>query len=171
MTACMRTFTLQNGRTKVPAKTIVYKNKAKFDKSLLNDIDTGVVYEKFNKQYNVLQRLLDSPIGTGVYGAYRFYLDGRFNLFFIRSDEPLNPNDFNPEYNGSRGVYYLKGNTVRYDLFAPSNGLGWIGKSTGNFTFSGDTLYVNDDDISRRGVEIYIKRKLPPEYFKHKADW
>ena len=169
MTACMRTFTLQNGRTDVPAKTIVYKNKAKFDKSLLNVIDTGVVYEEFNQRYNVLQRL-DSHIETSVYGAYRFYLDGCFNLFSIRRNTPLNPNDFNPEYNGKRGVYYLKENTVRYDLFAEINQVGWTGKLTGSFTFSEDTLYVKSD-ISRRGVEIYIKRKLPPEYFKHKADW
>ena len=169
MTACMKTFTLQNGRTKVPTKTLVYKNKVNFDKALLNVIDTGVVYEQFNKRYNVLQRL-DNHIETSVYSSYRFYSDGSFNVFFMDRDKPLNPNDLNPEYNGKRGVYYLKEKTIRYDLFAETNQWGWIGKLIGEFTFSGDTLYVRRDE-SPKEVDIYIKRKLPPEYFQYKANW
>ena len=164
----MKTFTLQNSRTKVPAKAVVFKNRAKFDKTLLNVIDTGVIYEQFNQKYNVLQRL-DTHLETSMYGAYRFYLDGRFNLFFIDRNKPLDPNDLNPDYNGKRGVYYRNENKIHYELFAEINQWGWVGKLTGSFTFEGDKLYVKRDKLEE--VEIYVKRKLPREYFKYKANW
>lgn len=169
MTSCIKTFTLQNGRTKVPAKAIVYKNKKNFDKVLLNVIDTAIVYEQFNNRYNVLQRL-DNHIETSVYSSYRFYSDGSFNVFFMDREEPSSLNDLNPDYNGRRGVYYLKENNIRYDFFSAINQWGWVGKLTGEFTFSGDTLYVNRD-VSPKEVDIYIKRKLPTEYFQFKANW
>jgi hypothetical protein len=169
MTACMRTFTLPNGYTKVPAKPSVYKNKAKFDKSSLALIDTGSIYEEFDQHYNVLRRL-DTHIETGTYGAYRFYPDGKFNLFFFDRDKSLQPNDLNPEHTGYRGVYYSEETKVRYDLFAATNGLGWIGKLTGTFKFSGDTLY-EIRDVDKKHIDIYIKRKLPPGYLDYKANW
>jgi hypothetical protein len=169
MTACMSTYTLRNGITKVPAKPSMYKNKAKFDNSLLTLIDTGSIYEEFDKHYNVLTRL-DTHIETSVYGVYRFYPDGTFNLFFIDRDKPLQPNDFNPEHNGYRGVYYSEENKLRYDLFAPSNGLGWIGKLTGTFRISGDTLY-EIRDVDKKHIDIYIKRKLPLDYLDYKKNW
>jgi len=165
----MKTITLQNGRTKVPAKNNAYKNKMKSDNSLLKIVDINVVYEKFNKHYNVLQRL-DTNVETKVYGVYRFYPNGKFNKFFIDKRDVFNKNDFNPRYNGYRGVYYWDKNQIRYDLFAESNELGWIGKLTGTFTFSGDTLYVKRD-VDKTHIDIYIKRKLPPSYLDHKADW
>jgi hypothetical protein len=169
MTACMKTFTLQNGRTKVPTKTLVYKNKVNFEKALLNVVDTAVVYEEFNKRYNVLTRL-DNHIETSFYAVYRFYPNGELNYFVLDRDRPQGTNDFNPEYKGYRGVYYSEKSKIKYDLFAPSNELRWIGKLTGEFTFSGDTLYVRRDE-SPKEVDIYIKRTLPPEYFQYKANW
>lgn len=169
VTACMKTITLQNGRTKVPAKSDVYKNREKFDISLLNLVNTNVIYERFNKDYNVLQRL-DTHIETSIYGAYRFYPDGRFNLFFLDRNKPNDPNAFNPEYSGKRGVYYSEKDQIRYDLFAEINQWGWTGKQSGTFRFSGDTLYVQRDEFPKE-LDIYIKRELSPGYLNYNADW
>lgn len=110
-TACMRTFTLSNGITKVPAKPEVYKNKTKFDNPLLMSIDTKSIYEEFDQRYHVLQRS-NTHTGTSIYGAYRFYANGTFNLFFLDGDKPLEPTNFNPEHNGYRGVYYSEENNA-----------------------------------------------------------
>jgi hypothetical protein len=169
ITSCMPTYTLQNGRTKVPTKPAIYKNQAKFDKTLLKIVDTGVVYEEFNKRYNVLTRL-DNHIETRIYAVYRFYPNGRFNIFFIDRDKPLNINEFNPHYQGYRGVFYSEKNQIRYDLFAESNGLGWIGKLSGTFYFNGDTLYIKRDEASKE-FDIYIKKELPSGYLNYKAVW
>jgi hypothetical protein len=168
-TACMRTFTLPDGITEVPAKPAVYKNKAKFDNSLPALIDTASIYEEFDQYYNVLRRL-DTHIETSIYGAYRFYPNGTFNLFYHDRDKSLQPNDFNPDHNGYRGVYYSKENKFHFDLFAPGNELRWISKLTGAFRFSGDTLYVIRD-VDKKHIRIYIRRELPHEYLHYKANW
>jgi len=167
--ACMRIYPLRDGITKVPVKTDVYKNKVKFDKSLLALIDTEAIYEEFDQRYNVLRRL-DTHIETSIYGVYRFYPDGKFNSFGVHRRVPLDYNTFNPEYCGYRGVYYMEKGQIRYDLFAPSNGLGWISELNGTFRFSGDTLYVIQD-VDKRHIDIYIKRELLPEYRNYKALW
>jgi len=165
----MKTVTLQNGRTKVPAKSDVYKNKDKFHKSLLTLIDTAVVYEEFNKQYNILQRL-DNHIETSFYGCYRFYPDGRLNYFVLNRNKPSDLNDFNPEYRGYRGVYYSENDKIRFDLFAEIDDMQNIGKITGTLIIKGDTLYVMRD-VDKRYIDIYIKRELPPGYLDYKANW
>lgn len=169
ISSCLKTITLQNERTPVPAKSDVYKNKTKFEKSLLRVVDTNVIYEFFNQSYNVLQRL-DTNIETRTYGVYRFYPDGALNFFSLNRDKPLDSIYFNPKYNGYRGVYYLENKKIRYDLFAEINGWGWIGRLSGTLTFIGDTLYVKRD-YSTMYIDIYIKRKLPDGYLDYKADW
>lgn len=167
--ACMKTITLQNGITKVPVKADVYKNKTKFDKSLLTLIDTKAIYEELDQRYNVLRRL-DTHVETSLYGAYRFYPDGRFNSFGVDRNAPLDANTFNPEYSGYRGVYYLEKGQIRYDLFGPVNQLYWTGELNGTFKFSGDTLYVIRD-VDKRYIGIYIKREFPQSYLDYKAEW
>lgn len=169
ITACMKTFTLPNGITRVPTKTEIYENQGKFNKSLLDVIDTDVIYESFDKYRNIPERL-ETQSGRNVYSAFRFYQDGRLNKFILDSNKPLELNDFNPKLTGYRGVYYSEKGKIRYDLFAPSNELRWIGKLTGTFTFSGDTLYVRRDE-TKKEVDIYIKRELPPGYLDYKAYW
>lgn len=165
----MKTYLLKDGITKVPIKKDVYENKVKFDKSLLTTIDTGAIYEEFDTYRNVLKRL-DSDSKRSFYGVYRFYANGKFNSFGIDKSVPLDSKMFNPEYRGYRGVYYLDKNQIRYDLFAPSNELRWIGKLTGTFRFSGDTLYVQRDE-SPQYINVYIKRELPKEFLQYNANW
>ena len=81
----------------------------------------------------------------------------------------MNVNTFNPNYDGYRGVYFGQDNQIKYNLFAETNGVGWIGKLTGTLTFRGDTLYENLD--TSVGIHIYVKLKLPKEYLNYTVMW
>jgi hypothetical protein len=164
----MKTYTLQNGKTKVPVNPSVYKNKSKFDTSLLKIIDTTVIYERLDDERSLLLRMDTGP-ETRFYGVYRFYSNGCFNYFTIDRNQSLDSNSFNPEYRGYRGVYFKEDDRIRSDLFAGSNELGWIGKLPGTLTFKGDTLIVYEK-LSML-TEVYIKRKLPQGYLDYNANW
>lgn len=58
---CMPTYILHDGITKVPVSPDVYENKVKFNQSLLNQIDTSVVYEK---------SFVDKAFYKNSYGTY-----------------------------------------------------------------------------------------------------
>lgn len=166
----MKTYTLQNGRTKVPADSIAYKNISKFDTTLLAIVDTGVVYEEYRPEKKILSRL-DTGITTSIYGVIRFYSNGYYNHFYINRNNTLDSNDFNPSYNGKRGVYFKQGNLIRYDLYAESNQLGHIGLLTGTFIFSNDTLYMYAYSDYLKRPSIYVKRKIPYGYLNYSVNW
>lgn len=165
----MNTYELKNNLTKVPYDKSVYKNKINFDKELLKVVDTSVVYEEFSVKYNVLKRL-DSHIENRFYGVYRFYSNGYLNLFYLDRQLSQSVNDFNPDYNGYRGVYYKEEGKIKSDLFSIINDWGWAGRIKETYSFVGDTLYVKNDK-PRSNTYKYVKRKLPIEYLKYKADW
>ena len=165
----IKSYTLQNGVTKVPYNSDLFKNKSKFDKSILAIVDTSVIYEEFNQRYNVLSRF-DTNLETRIYDVYRFYSDGKFNNFLLDRKKQIDVNDFNPEFNGYRGVYYLENGKIKFDLFAESNELGWLGELNGTFTFIGDTLYVKNREAPNN-INIYIKRKLPSKYLQFNGNW
>lgn len=169
LTSCnMKTYKLLNNTTRVPSDTNVYKNKSKFDISLLSVIDTLAVYEEYDRNYNILKRT-DNHIENSIYGVCRFYSNGCMNEFFVDRKTVLTPNEFNPLYEGKRGVYYKENNKIRSDLFAEIDQQQHTGKLMATLTFSGDTLYIKRDNLSY--TDIYIKRKLPLEYFKYKTNW
>lgn len=169
LASCMKTLTLQNGVTRIPADSSVYVNKIKFTKELLKVVDTNVVYESYNMRYQELDRL-DTHREITHYYVYRFYPNGCFNCFVINKKKELDTVEFNPDYNGLRGVYYSETNKIRYDFFASINDHLDMGRITGEFIFSGDTLFVTRDDLPGNN-RIYIKRRLPAEYFQYKATW
>ncbi len=169
----MKTYTLANGRSRVPADNSVYANKSKFDKSLLDIIDTEAIYEEYDTHYKTLSRL-DTNVETATYGCYRFYPDGCLNFFTLNRNEAITALDFDPSYRGYRGVYYLENGKIHCDLFAEINQQQDIGKLTATLEFRGDTLLLQSDKTStgrNPQVRIYIKRKLPEGYLKFKADW
>jgi hypothetical protein len=174
--ACnMKTYELLDGSSRVPQNKNVYKNKLKFNASLLRLIDTNAVYEEYDTEYKTLKRL-DTRNGRSVYKAYRFYSNGDLNCFGLYRGEELRKEQLDPAYKGYRGVYYSELGKIRYDLFAEIDQLQHIGKISGTITISGDTLLLKRDDV--RGLnkmiyplETYIKRKLPPEFLHHKANW
>lgn len=169
-TGCeMKHYTLKDGITKVPFDSAAYINKSKFNPSLLSIIDTATIYEKYNKEVNLPYRQ-DKDVTHRIYGVYKFYSNGYLNYFVLDRDSSLSVNDFNPEYNGYRGVYFIENNKVRYNLYAGSNELGHIGKLTGTFVFSNDTLY-NYRDANKNFVDVYIKRKLPSDFVTYSAKW
>ncbi len=169
----MKTYTLANGRSRVPADNSVYANKSKFDQSLLDIIDTDAIYEEYNTHYKTLSRL-DTNVETVTYGCYRFYPDGCLNFFTLNRNEVITAQDFDPSYRGYRGVYYLESRKIRRDLFAEINQQRDIGKLMATLEFRGDTLFLQSDKTSidrNPQVRIYIKRKLPEDYLNFTADW
>ena len=171
----MKTYLLEDKVTKVPFDSIAYNNRSKFTFSLLSIVDTNIVYEEVDMRYNTLARL-DNHRDNSVYGIYKFYQNGRLNYFLINRDRLLNPNNFNPENSGYRGIYYSEKNKIKYDLFVISSELGEIDKQTGTFSFSADTLYSNRKNAkginaTNYATKVYVKRKLLPEYFQFKANW
>lgn len=162
----IRTIKLGNKVSRIPKNKGVYRNLIKFDTSACKIIDTSVVYEAFNSTNKVLNRLDNNDIHR-VYGIYRFYSNGFMNYFVISKDEKLTPKEFDPGYNGYRGIYYIEGNRISGELFTAINGLGHIGKVKKEFTVSGDTLIVSRGK-SDLYPQVYIKRKLPSEYIAYK---
>lgn len=171
----MKIYKLKDKITDVPLEPIVYKNKLKFTTSLFNTIDTGFVYEEYDTDKKIPMSS-DKCTSCRGYSIYKFYSNGCLNLFYFDRSSLLPISEFDPLYTGYRGVYYLENGKIRFDLFAEIDEWQKTGKITGTLTFSGDTLYVKRDD--KKGINaisyptrIYIKRKLPPEYFVFKANW
>jgi|GEM_PF-1352928 len=173
----IKTYKLKNGYSKAAIDQKVYQNKKYFDRRILNRIDTLVVYEEYNTTYysgdkpvNALARENYENVNS-IYGVYKFYGNGNFNLFMLDRNEPLLESTmFDPEYTGWRGVLYSEHNAIKGDLITQVTGMGEIGIRKQTFEFYGDTLIVNRNG-NRFGNEIYIKRRIPVELLKSNAKW
>ncbi|KUJ61004.1 hypothetical protein AR687_14855 [Flavobacteriaceae bacterium CRH] len=173
----IKTYKLKNGYSKAAIDKMVYQNKKYFNKSVLKKIDTLVIYEEYNSTTypeiayaNVLARENYKNTDT-FYGVYKFYGNGNFNLFFLdRKKSLFENNTFDPEYTGWRGVLYFQDNVIKGDLITQVTGMGEIGIIKQTFEFYGDTLIVKREK-SKSANEIYIKRKIPIELLKNKANW
>ncbi len=176
LAGCVKTLTLKNGYQKAPVSAKVFKNRVYFDPVILKQMDTASIYEQFEtdyyegeeKQPNVLARLNYKDPNT-IYGVYRFYSSGQFNLFFLDRNIPdLTTEMFDPNYAGWRGVLYRK-KRVKGDLFTQVGPQSWqLGVQTYNFDFNGDTLIV---ELPNKTKEYYIKRMMDPHLLKHSAGW
>ena len=172
----IETYILNDGITEVPVNTYVFANKKKVDTFFLRFIDTEVIYEEFDVSNNILRRL-DNKIETSIYTAYRFYQNGNLNVFALSRNNSIDKNSLNPEYSGYRGVYYTEDGQVRFDYFAADEQLRkHTYRISGEFTFKGDTLFVQRDHS--KGISkihfpqrVYLKRELPPGYLNYNADW
>ncbi len=178
MAGCAQTTLLKNGHRKAPTKSKVFKNRIHFEKSILTQIDTTAIYEKYNdnyydgmvKQPGGLARHNYKNINTS-YGVYRFYGNGCYSSFHLdRTDKPeLTKEMFDPTYTGWRGVLYNKKNKLLGDLFTQIAQAPWrLGKLTEEFTFKGDTLIVQ---FNKRRRSVYIKRHIDPKLLEHIATW
>ena len=153
LTCCMHTTILKNGHQKAPTNSKVYKNKIYFDKSILDQIDTTVIYEQYNtgfyiggKPVNVLSRL-NHQDPNSLYAVYRFYGNGLFNLFHLdRQKQMLTKEMFDPSYTGWRGVLYKKENKIKGDLVTQVSGMGTIGIITETFNLR-VTLFLSMQKI------------------------
>lgn len=174
---CTQTTVLKNGYSKSPTNSKVFKNKVYFDKSILTQIDTTVIYEEYNTRYyegfekqpNVLARHNYKNPNT-TYGVYRFYGNGCFNLFHLDRNTPkLTKEMFDPTYSGWRGVLYNKKGKILGDKFTQVGQMSWqLGKQTEIFTFNGDTLIVELKNVHKY---IYVKRHIDTKLLKHNAKW
>lgn len=156
----------------------VYANKSKFNKSLLTQIDTLVIYEEFKTIYwegteaisvNIVARKNVRDLYSR-FSNYRFYNNGCFNVFILdRQDSILKKRMFNPKYNGLRGVYYKEGDKIKGDYIGKVADSGMKGVIKKEFKFKGDTLFVID---KKEGWNrIYLKRNIPTELLNHNAGW
>ncbi len=151
LTSCgLRTTILKDGVTKVAVNEKVYKNKSKFDASIVSFIDTTVIYEEYNTRFykngfpvNVLARLnTENPYNW--YQAYRFYNNGCYNVFILnrQTDVALSSKNFNPDYVGHRGIYFKEKSKIKGNLITQVTDYGETGIIKEIFQFDGDTLYV-----------------------------
>jgi hypothetical protein len=173
----MRTVVLQDGITKVPAHEKQYAARTAIPPSLTAQMDTTVIYEAFNttvytgdRPVSVLARLNTSHPDTW-YAAYRFYSNGRFNLFILNreADTAMTAQDFNPARTGYRGIYYSRRNGLQGDLVVPVSGMGYFGTRTDKLEFRQDTLLVYSSSSEK--PLIFLKRKLPAGYLKWTGTW
>jgi hypothetical protein len=159
---------LGNNRTRIPKNNKVYKHRDNFNAEVLRYIDTSVVYEeigylnRLNKDSLVL---LIQEHGRQYCAFYRFYSNGFMNK--INIDTTWTPKQFDPTYNGYRGVYYMKKGKIITELFAPCNQLYQMGKLKFTVDVKGDTLIVWMSK-SEWYPDVYVKRKLSPEYLNYK---
>lgn len=173
----IKTFKLKNGYSRAAINEKVYSNKKYFEKSVLKDINTEIIYEEYNttfykgnKPVSVLARKNNENPHTS-YGVYKFYKNGNFNLFVLDRNNPeLKSNMFDPEFTGWRGVLYSKNNEIKGDLITQVSGMGDIGIIKQTFEFRGDTLLIKEKGKSFR-KRIYIKRKIPIDLLKNNAEW
>lgn len=161
--------TLKGSITKVPNRSSMYKNIDKFDTKLLDIIDTEVIYEQFDPNKNILKRL-DTENSRNIYQVVRFYPNGYFNFFGYTFDKEFDKQSFDPLTSGRRGIYYINNNKICFDVFIRTMGMGMVGKVSGKFIVSGDTLTViwNNKHMSPR---TFIKREVPKEYLDYQVDW
>jgi hypothetical protein len=89
------------------------------------------------------------------------------NKFIFNTNIPWTPKQFDPTYNGYRGVYYMKKGKIKTELFAPCNQLYQMGKLKFTVDVKGDTLIVWMSK-SEWYPDVYVKRKLSPEYLNYK---
>src|ERR1044072_1041854 len=121
---------LGNNTTAVPKNTKAYKNRVRFDSSVLKDIDTSMMYEEIG-YYHMDSLWIRKDLFTShyiYYGVLRFYSNGFVNEFIVDSTKPLTPKNFDPAYAGYRGVYYRKKSHIQLELLGPVNGLQHMGK-------------------------------------------
>ena len=176
----IKTNLLEDKITEVPLNNEIFKNKTFFDKKLLNQIDTTVVYEEFTKYiYKGLEKIkvniperLNKHDKTSTYQVYKFYNNGDVNLFVLYKNDSLKNNNIKPNYLGYRGVYYSKKNQIQIDLFTVTgyNFKKEYGIINNIIEMKGDTLFEKSTkDIT--SVSVYIKRKIPKEFLNYKSDW
>jgi hypothetical protein len=116
----VKTKYLKNNRTKVPFKNTFFKNKVLFNKSLLSRIDTNAIYieeDQYKSSSDSFKKTEDFKdfgyLKDNYIGAYKFYSNGNVNYFVLNANyEIIKQNDLDPNFRGSRGVYYLKNNNI-----------------------------------------------------------
>ena len=179
-TSCgLKTFKLNDGIYKAAKNPKVYKNKAKFNSSILTLIDTMAIYEEIYKISYVdkspftprKKEYLYTTYPETFKGVYRFYSNGCYNLFIIKNGETDFTNQmFDSKWTGWRGVYYLDNkNKIVGDLITRISGGGEIGIRKDILEFVKDTLFVTPFKANTKNV--YVKRKVPFETLNSKAEW
>jgi hypothetical protein len=143
----------------------------------MNQIDTTVIYEEYENNYyegfvkqddKLARHNYTNP--NKIYSVYRFYGNGNFNEFHLdRDDSILTKQFFDPSYAGWRGILYKKKGEILGDMFTQVGQLSsQLGISTSEFTFKGDTLFVERKNLNKY---VFIKRKINKELLDFNANW
>lgn len=174
-----KTYVLHDGKYKAAKNPKVYKNKLKFNSSILNLLDTMAIYEELytisyvdiNPFNPKKKEYLNTNYPETLRGVYRFYNNGCYNLFTVKNGETnLTNKMFDSKWTGWRGVYYLdEKNRIIGDLITRISGGGEIGIRKDIFEFVKDTLFVTPFKANTK--DVYVKRKVPFEILNSKAEW
>ncbi len=168
----MRKKILKDNRTFVPAREDFFQRKFrdKYDVAPPIWADLSVVYYE---DYTITKE----GVKTQVYQksdyshAFRFYPNGAVNRFTYSQDHDfsLDSISWDPEFNGSRGVTYLKNGEEYISYFTRVTGSGSYGiftTSLKHFIAQGDSL--TQPDYS--GIIVYKKYSLSDAQI-YNANW
>ncbi len=202
--SCIKTIYLQDGITYVAINSKVYANRSKFTTDIFSVIDTNAIYEEciFENENYIPKRLLPYKLSKNKFNqdiiadnfclSLKFYGNGNVNFFafgkfrndikddykyyFFNENNEFYPDLLNPEYTGSRGIYYWDKNkkSVIIELLGLKSGIMKITKT--NLYFSEDKEIFTERERGQTYNEyvkphFFIKKKFPPDFFKYKADW
>jgi hypothetical protein len=86
------------------------------------------------------------------------------NFFVVYKDPPWKLDEFDP-VNGSLGIYYKETDIIKGEFFFVNKRR--FKRRILNITPKGDTLFIIwSNSVNRQ--EVYLKKKLAPEYLKYK---
>lgn len=167
----VQTMLLENGITTVPISKELSKTRFSAVELDSLQIDTSVIYESLDPFTNALDRLeIDDSYNS--YSCFRFYENGCINYFVLSKDEDdFVPEQFDPNYNGYRGIYYLQNGKVKYELYGIKGEGLKFGKMSGEFSFDGDNLFQHRNIHTAYSTRKFIKREIPLEFLDFEADW
>ena len=149
---------LKNGKTPIPINESFFKNKNKFNKNLLNQIDTNCFYRELY-------------IEDGWEYLIKFYSNGCVNKFYFEKGKEIKADFFNPEINGLRGVLYMNYDSlVKIDMFCAITPNRFLGIRETQIIVLNDSIIIEKFKGSYIDIK-YQKVKVDSSFLKYKANW
>lgn len=157
----------------IPRTNLKYK-KLNLSEEVFNKIDTLSVYKRIGYYYGSVNTVneinyLDSrwyPDTLSGEKYLRFYENGKISYFFIRKQDLVNRECFNPK-RGKMGRYYFKRNHIFVQIYSYGEGFGHLSNS--KTIIKKDTLFM----INGNYHKVLIKEKnIPKKWLENwQPDW
>lgn len=173
----VKTRYLNNNRTRVPLDNSVFSHRPPYNFVLSSMIDTTAIYEEYSIDQDISERLNNQSLDRKKYSVLKFYANGCFNLFsFNKGEKYPGLIEMDPEFSGLRGIYYYNNGQVFMELYTSVDEFQNMGSSKSILRISGDTLFQRLERSRNKKpanlyTMVYVKRRLPEEYFKYRASW
>ena len=167
--SCTSVVFLKDGHVTVPANSTFYKNRIYFDKELLHLIDTNSIYFEIEPSKPKFKNPNLKNAMNNRTGAYKFYSNGCFNLFYLNNGQNIDNQTFDPSYSGWRGIIYKRNGEFLGDMFVQlETDTNVISHCTAIFEFVGDTIKVNMENLYKRK---YVKQKISDGKLNYRPNW